>query len=267
MVAACIEAADADNSARAPLGVVVASYALLMVELAGIIEWLAVAAVAFGVGLSGALSPGPLTVLAMREGTRRGWWAGPLATAGHAVAEGVTVVLLALGLSVYVTAEGAVTTAISLLGGLVLLWMAWGTARSVPAATLTARLGQVSAGGGAPASPRVRRGLSLDALRAVAPVGIVVSVANPYWLIWWATVGTKLTVDSLRIGWSGPAAVFLGHIVSDLLWLTFIAALVGGGSRRMGDRAYRGLLGACAVFLFVLGAVFVVSGARGVLGG
>ena len=236
------------------------------------IEWLAVAAVAFGVGLSGALSPGPLTVLAMREGARRGWWAGPLATAGHAVAEGAAVVLLALGLSAYVTTEGAVTTAISLGGGLVLLWMAWGTARSVPGATLTARLApgfvtpgdvEASAGGLAPGAPR---GPSFEAFRTVAPLGIAVSVANPYWLIWWATVGTKLTVDSLRIGWTGPAAVFLGHILSDLLWLTFVAALVGGGSRWMGDRAYRGLLGACAAFLFVLGALFVVSGARGVLG-
>ena len=230
--------------------------------MSGMIEWLAVAAVAFGVGLSGALSPGPLTVLAMREGARRGWWAGPMATAGHAVAEGATVLLLALGLSAYVTAEGAVTTAISLGGGLVLLWMAWGTARSVPTASLTAslaaRLAEVPAG----AAPGARRGPSFEAFRAVAPLGIAVSVANPYWLIWWATVGTKLTVDSLRIGWSGPAAVFLGHILSDLLWLTFVAALVGGGSRWMGDRAYRGLLGACAVFLAVLGVVFVVSGAR-----
>ena len=84
-------------------------------------EWLAVAAVAFGVGLSGALSPGPLTILAMREGARRGWVAGPFATAGHAVTEAITIVLLALGLSAYVGPESSVTTAISLIGGLVLL--------------------------------------------------------------------------------------------------------------------------------------------------
>ena len=102
--------------------------------------------------------------------------------------------------------------------------------------------------------------------RAVAPLAIAVSVANPYWIVWWATVGTKLTVDSLRIGWSGPVAVFLGHIVSDLLWLTFVAALVGSGSRWLGDRAYRGLLGVCAAFLFLLGAMFLVGGVRGVLG-
>ncbi|MDA0301874.1 MAG: LysE family transporter, partial [Chloroflexi bacterium] len=111
-----------------------------------------------------------------------------------------------------------------------------------------------------------RRGPSFEAFRVVALLGIAVSVANPYWLIWWATVGTKLTVDSLHIGWSGPLAVFLGHIVSDLLWLTFVAGFVGSGSRWLGDRVYRGLLGACAAFLLVLGVLFVVSGARSVIG-
>ena len=225
-------------------------------------EWLAVAAVAFGVGLSGALSPGPLTILAMREGARRGWVAGPFATAGHAVAEATTIVLLALGLSRYVGSNGPVTTAISLVGGLVLVWMARTTARSVPTASLAARVAQATEGAEPPRGDR-----SFEAFRSVALLGIAVTVVNPYWLIWWATVGTKLTVDSLHIGWSGPLAVFLGHILSDLLWLTFVATLVGSGSRWLGDRAYRGLLGACAVFLIVLGVLFVVSGVRGVLGG
>ncbi len=225
-------------------------------------EWLAVAAVAFGVGLSGALSPGPLTILAMREGARRGWVAGPFATAGHAVAEATTIVLLALGLSRYVGSNGPVTTAISLVGGLVLVWMARTTARSVPTASLAARVAQATEGAEPPRGDR-----SFEAFRSVALLGIAVTVVNPYWLIWWATVGTKLTVDSLHIGWSGPLAVFLGHILSDLLWLTFVATLVGSGSRWLGDRAYRGLLGACAVFLLVLGVLFVASGVRGVLGG
>ena len=125
-----------------------------------------------------------------------------------------------------------------------------------------ARVAQATEGAEPP-----RRDRSFEAFRSVALLGIAVTVVNPYWLIWWATVGTKLTVDSLHIGWSGPLAVFLGHILSDLLWLTFVATLVGSGSRWLGDRAYRGLLGACAVFLIVLGVLFVVSGVRGVLGG
>lgn len=219
-----------------------------------------IAAVAFGVGLSGALSPGPLTVLTIREAARRGWRAGPLATAGHAVIEGALVLLLALGLSASVRDHGTATALIGLGGGGVLVWMAWGLLRLLPAASLPRRV-LAAAGPVAVASPP-RAGTAFAALRAVAPVTALVSVANPYWVIWWASVGTKLTVDSLSAGWAGPAAVFLGHILSDLLWLTFVAFVVGSGARWMSDRTYRGLLGACVLFLLVLGVVFAVNGAR-----
>ena len=214
---------------------------------------LAVAGVAFAVGLSGALSPGPLTVLAIREGARRGWRAGLFATGGHAVIEAITVAVLALGLSAVVRDRPAVTSTIALLGGAVLLWMAWGLARSLPTAVLPRPVEGASV---------VSDGFTAEGLRAVAPMAMLVTVSNPYWLLWWATVGTKLTVDSLTFGWAGPPAVFLGHIVSDLIWLTGLAALVGSGARWMGDRAYRGLLGVCAVFLAVLGGVFLTSAMR-----
>ncbi len=236
-------------------------------------EWLWIGAVAFAVGLSGALSPGPLTVLAIRVGARRGWRAGPFATAGHAVAEAVAIILLALGLSAYVRPGSAALTVISLVGGAVLVWLGWRTARSIPGASLTSRLHEAVAREDGGDGARTGQGgavagvSSFGAFRAVAVLGIAVSVANPYWLVWWATVGTKLTVDSLRIGWPGPAAVFVGHIFSDLLWLSFVATLVSSGSRWLGDRAYRGLLGLCAVFLVALGAAFFVSGVRAVIPG
>ena len=79
-------------------------------------------------------------------------------------------------------------------------------------------------------------------------------------MIWWASVGTKLTADSLDAGFAGPVAVFGGHIISDLAWLTLMAWLVHSGRRWFGRRAYRGLLAVCGLFLVGLGAYFVGSG-------
>lgn len=232
------------------------------------LQVLTIGAVAFGIGLSGALSPGPLTVLAVREAPRRGWWAGPLATMGHAVVELALVIALALGLAAFVK-QGTGTAVIAFVGGALLVWMGINLLRTFPRASLGAELIMVReeagvAPGGAPAPVATRAPRpDLRAVLAVAPVGALVSVANPYWVIWWATVGTKLTSDSLSIGWPGPLAVFTGHILSDLAWLSGIAALVSSGSRRVrGDGWYRGLLGACGVFLVAIGAFFVVSGAR-----
>jgi threonine/homoserine/homoserine lactone efflux protein len=218
-----------------------------------VLELLGIGAVAFGVGLSGALSPGPLTILAIREGARRGVWAGPLATAGHGAVELTVVVLLALGLAAYVDRDSPATAVIALAGGAILLWMAWGLFRSLPSARLPA-------GGAAAPGEAARRGLTLEAARGVVPLGALVSVVNPYWWVWWATVGTKLTSDSLSAGWAGPGAVFAGHIVSDLAWLTFLAFAAGSGARWLGDRGYRALLAVCAIFLLALGLFFGTTG-------
>ena len=210
-------------------------------------ELAAIAAVAFTVGLSGALTPGPLTVLAIREATVFGVRAGPLATLGHAIAEGVTVVVLALGLSAALDDESPLTAVIALVGGGILVYLGVDLFRTLPRAELTPAV--VTAPGETTASAR-----------RVVLLGILVSVGNPYWVIWWASVGTKLTADSLDAGFAGPVAVFGGHIVFDLAWLTLMAWLVHSGRRWFGRRAYRGLLAVCGVFLIGLGAYFVGSG-------
>lgn len=210
-------------------------------------ELAAIAGVAFIVGLSGALTPGPLTVLAIREATVFGVRAGPLATLGHAIAEGVTVVVLALGLSAALTDESPLTAVIALVGGGILVYLGVDLFRTLPRAELTPAF--VTAPGEATASAR-----------RVVLLGILVSVGNPYWVIWWASVGTKLTADSLDAGLAGPVAVFGGHIISDLAWLTLMAWLVHSGRRWFGRRAYRGLLAVCGLFLAGLGAYFVGSG-------
>ncbi|MDA1001959.1 MAG: LysE family transporter [Chloroflexi bacterium] len=230
------------------------------------LELLGIGAVAFGVGLSGALIPGPLTVLVMREAPRRGWRAGPLATLGHGVVELALVIALALGLSAFVK-QGTGTAVIAIVGGALLIWMGVALLRSVRGASLDpvprtlAEESAVSGGGAArvalAALPGIRE------IAAVASLAALVSIANPYWVVWWATVGTKLTADSLSAGWSGPAAFFVGHILSDLVWLTAVAVLVSSGRRWFGgDGWYRGLLAGCGIFLVAIGALFLVGGAR-----
>src|SRR3989304_3611102 len=70
----------------------------------------------FVVSLTGALSPGPLTTMAVREGVRRGFWAGPILASGHGVIELALVIGLALGLDRLLDSDG-VTATVALLGG------------------------------------------------------------------------------------------------------------------------------------------------------
>jgi hypothetical protein len=55
---------------------------------------------------------------------------------------------------------------------------------------------------------------------------------------------------------------FGGHILPDLAWYSFVAALVATGRRVLNDGVYRGLILACAAFLLGLGVWFLVSERR-----
>ena len=207
---------------------------------------LALFTTSFVVGFSGALMPGPVATVTIAESARQGFRVGPLITLGHALTEVVMVAALALGLSV-VLQQPLIAGVIGLGGGLVLLWMGWGLVSSAWRGTISL---QFAAGGSGPVG---RWGL--------VPAGIVTSLVNPYWFLWWATVGASYVVFGLQFGWLGVAAVFVGHILADFSWNCLLSLAVASGRRFLSDRLYRGLLAVCGLFLIVLSVAFVIYGA------
>lgn len=193
------------------------------------------------VGFSGALVPGPLLAVTVSESARRGFWAGPLLMLGHSLLELAIVLALAVGLSQALRST-AVTSAVGLAGGVVLVTLGLLMARSAwKGATLTVK------GRGGPA-----------ALRLMVLTGVVGSLANPYFVLWWASVGANYVVLSLAAGAVGLAAFYLGHILSDFIWYSGVSWAVASGRRLLGGWLYRGLLLACSLFLIALGSYFAV---------
>ncbi|MEE8347200.1 MAG: LysE family transporter [Dehalococcoidia bacterium] len=227
----------------------------------------AIFATSFLVSLTGALSPGPLTTLAVREGVRRGFWAGPALALGHGVIELALVVALALGLNRLLDEEG-VTAAIALVGGTFLLWLGVQVIRTAPRQELV--IGEGSALDGTPTRPSGRgwlRSALAEEVRmtpagaaALAASGVAVSVANPFWLLWWATVGTAYIATSLEQGAAGVGVFYGAHFLTDLGWLSVIAFALSTGRRIMSRWVYRGVLMACGLFLLALGGWFLASG-------
>jgi len=196
----------------------------------------------FAVAFSGALMPGPLLAVTVREAAARGFWAGPILIAGHAILECALVALLLVGLGALLATDAAFGV-IGAAGALVMLWMAYGMFRALPEL-------RISSGDGTSSG--------------MHPVlaGIVMSVANPYWSIWWATIGLGYITYSMREGALGVASFFTGHILADLAWYSFVAFGIARGRRFIGDRAYRALIGVCAVALVVFALWFGLAGAR-----
>lgn len=196
----------------------------------------------FIVALSGAIMPGPLLTVTITESSRRGLMAGPLLIAGHAILELALVAALLMGLAPLLKME-PVFIIIALAGSAVLLWMGVGMLKSLPAVTLITKAN--GAGG-----------------RNLILAGILMSLVNPYWSIWWATIGLGYILHSMDAGTMGVVAFFTGHILGDLCWYAAVSTAIWKGRRLLSDRGYQILIGTCAVFLIVFSCLFAWSGVQ-----
>jgi threonine/homoserine/homoserine lactone efflux protein len=194
----------------------------------------------FIVALSGALMPGPLLTLTVGEAARRGFWAGPLIIVGHALLELALVLLLLAGVGVWLH-RPLVLGLVGVVGAGMLGWMGLGLCQAARHSHL-----EFDPQGDSSLNPVV--------------AGVLMSAANPYWLIWWLTIGLGYVMFSMKYGLLGVALFFVGHILADFAWYTLVSGAVAQGRRFISDRAYRGFLGACGVFLFVFGGYFGVQG-------
>ena len=200
---------------------------------------------AFMVGLSGAMMPGPLLTVTIAGSAQRGFWAGPLIVLGHAILELFLILALLAGLSAFIT-KAAVGMVISLAGGAFLIYLGFTMLRD----TLAGRISIAAAVA------------DKNAGQLMHPVtaGIIISLSNPFWIIWWATIGLSYLTLAMKNGPMGIAAFYSGHISADLLWYSFISGLVVGGRRFINQKIYNFILLICGLFLIGLGIYFIYSG-------
>jgi threonine/homoserine/homoserine lactone efflux protein len=87
-------------------------------------------------------------------------------------------------------------------------------------------------------------------------------LSNPYWTIWWATIGLGLLTKAYAYGVAGVAVFYVGHILGDLTWYSVVSGTIAAGRRFITLRGYKIMLCAAAAFLLALAAWFIVSGVR-----
>lgn len=229
-------------------------------------------ATTFAVSLTGALSPGPVFALTAREAIRRGFWAGPAIAAGHGLLELLVVVGLAAGLRAVVD-DDAFIGPVTLFGGAVLFWMGADLLRTAPRAHL--ELSQQAVTAAEEIGPRWGRALVAavtgrntpvplqeprSLLFTMAAAGVIVSLSNPYWTLWWASIGADYLRRAIDAGPGGVPVFYAAHVLSDILWLTFVAFILASGRRLVTTTLYRGLLVTFGVLLLALGAWSIATG-------
>ncbi len=197
---------------------------------------------AFLVGLSGAMMPGPLLTVTIAESARHGFKAGPLIVLGHAILELGLIIALLAGLSLYLQ-KPVVTMVISVVGGAFLLFMGFNMIKDVLQGRVSLESNENNTG----------KGINMHPVMA----GILVSVSNPFWSVWWATIGLTYLTIALKSGTIGITSFFSGHIMADLLWYSLIAAAIAGGRRFLKQQVYQTIILLCGLFLIGLGGYFI----------
>jgi threonine/homoserine/homoserine lactone efflux protein len=202
---------------------------------------------AFIVGFSGAMSPGPYLTVTISRTMEKGPYSASLMLVGHALLEAVLLVGFAFGLQ-HLLQRSGVAAVLAVAGGAVLLWMGYGLVAGALRGTAADDL--VGAEEAA---------MSGHPLGAVAH-GAVVSLSNPYWTLWWATIGVKLAADGLAIGAVGVLAFFVGHELADVSWYGFVISVVHRGKDLLTPRVYCVIMGVLGVVLLHMGVRFVGQG-------
>lgn len=200
----------------------------------------------FVVGLSGALMPGPLLVATIKGTYLHGALAGPLVTFGHGLIELAAVLALAFGLGRFVSNDLVMAT-VGSAGGAVLIFIGWGMLRDAIRGRVT-----------------LAKAEREEVPGRFGPIvnGLVASLVNPYWVIWWLTIGASYVLLSLERSWIGLPFFYAGHILSDIVWLSSVSLALSQGRRLLDERFYRGLIFACGLFLIGLAGWFIYSGIK-----
>lgn len=192
---------------------------------------------------SGALAPGPLFFGLLMHGSKEGARAGFSAAIGHTLVEFPLVLALALGL-LAAASQPMVKGVIGVVGGAGLIGF------GVLQVYETLKSKTESAG--------MAKARKLPASSLV--LGLALTGLNPYFILWWLTIGSVLIVQALAFAaLVGVLVMYVSHVWMDYAFLTLIAHLGKKGKAVVGSRWYKVVLIAFGLILIYYGATFVIG--------
>jgi len=193
------------------------------------------------ISFSGVMMPGPMFAVTLAK-SYRSPWAGTLISLGHAIIEVPLILLIYFGFARFFE-NSIVQLVLSVLGGGMIIWLGIGMFR--------ARRQVVHEG----------KDLPYSAFTA----GILTTGLNPFFLLWWATIGSMLVMRIAPYGAGGLVAFIIVHWLCDLVWLSFVSAAVYKSHALWGRRFQEWVFIASSLILAGFGLWFMVSGIQGVL--
>ncbi len=194
------------------------------------------------VSLSGALAPGPLFFATVTYGIRGGAKSGFMVALGHTAFEFPLVITMALGILSVINVT-QLKPFIGLIGSVAIMGFGLLQLRGA-----------------------LRQGVTLNGNKSFKIptnaflVGLLFTGLNPFFIIWWFTVGMKLVFDSLLLAsLIGVCVMYASHVWIDYAWLAFVSQLANKASNFIKGRWMRMLIISLSIILIALGAFILVN--------
>ena len=190
------------------------------------------------ISLSGVMMPGLMFGVTLVKSLKSPW-AGAEIALGHAVIEVPIILLIYFGFARFFE-NIVVQLVLSILGGGMIIWLGIGMFR--------ARTEMVHGS----------KDLPYNAFIA----GIFTTALNPFFWLWWVTIGVMLEMKFLDFGVMGLAVFIVVHWLCDLVWLSFVSNLVYRTHSLWGRKFQEGLFITGSLLLVGFGIWYTISGIR-----
>ena len=187
------------------------------------------------ISLSGVMAPGPLFAVTIAKGFKDKT-AGILISFGHGVIEFPLMFLIYFGFA-QLFAPSLTQRIIGLIGGLIMIYMGFRTIKTEKKTS------------------EEYEGYRHSSIIA----GILTTGANPYFLLWWATIGTFLIANATNFGFTGFLVFATTHWLCDLLWNTLVSVTVFKSRRFWTKKVHNIIFGFCFVVFVGFGLWFIIS--------
>ena len=204
----------------------------------------------FGLSLTGALAPGPLSAAVVMQSSKHGRIYGILPMVGHAIVELGIVAAIIIGAQLFAFDPFTISLMVG-LGGIVIIlfgFLALKDHRFKEAVAI-----EVENGG---------PGVS-SAVEATAQ-GAAVSILSPYFLLWWAAIGLSnvtLLIGELQVGvgtvFIAGILIYLTHVSTDFLFGAFLTVGTDAASKKAEYGGINWINIVIGLFQIILGGYFV----------
>ncbi|MCX7941761.1 MAG: LysE family translocator [Dictyoglomaceae bacterium] len=200
----------------------------------------------FLMGFSGASAPGPLMTLVLTQSSIGGWKKSLEIVSGHAILEGILVILLLLGLQPILRIP-IFLKFFSFIGSLFLIYMGASLLLDIIKDRIPILKNYDN--------PIKNNPYSFNPSLILA--GALTSLANPYWLLWWLTIGVSFIAQAKNYLIVGLLSFYIGHILSDYAWYMFIGIIGQSLSLPFWRKIYKYILYFASIFLLIFGIYFL----------